>query len=152
VQDAEAVDEVKALVETVERERVHPSILNGRAEQAMDGPEALCALQFNAPPGGDPQPILLVVHRHDPLGPPPLGEERVKVVEADDIEHAPGEVPGKRGDAVAMVARGAGRVNALSAVQREGVKPERRRLDSRAGEGRVDLDRQQVGHLPLRPP
>ena len=48
-----------------------------------------------------------------------------------------------------MVARDAGRVDALSAVQREGVKPERHRLDSRASEDRVDLDRQQVSHLPL---
>jgi hypothetical protein len=41
----------------------------------MDGAEALCALKLNAPPGGDPEPILLVVHRHDPLGPPVLGEK-----------------------------------------------------------------------------
>ena len=64
------------------------------------------------------------VHRHDPLGRSPLGEERIEAVEAADIEHAhPGEVLRKRADAVAMVARGAGRVDALSAVQRERVKP-----------------------------
>jgi hypothetical protein len=72
MQDAEAVNEVKALLEPIERERVHPPVLNGRAEQAMDGAEPLPTLQLNAPPGGDPEPILLVVHRHDPLGPPPL--------------------------------------------------------------------------------
>ena len=61
----------------------------------MDGAEPLPALQLNAPPGGDPEPILLVVHRHDPLGPPALGEEGVDAVEAADIEHAhPGEVLG----------------------------------------------------------
>ena len=48
-----------------------------------------------------------------------------------------------------MVARGAGRVDALSPVQRERVKPERHRGESRASEDRVDLDRQQVSHLPL---
>jgi hypothetical protein len=48
-----------------------------------------------------------------------------------------------------MVARGAGRIDALSAVQREGVKPERHRVDSRAGESRCDLHRKQVSHLPL---
>ena len=48
-----------------------------------------------------------------------------------------------------MVARGAGRVDALSAVQRERVKPERHRLDNRASEDRVDLDRQQVSYPPL---
>ena len=95
MQDAEAVHEVKALLEAIERERVHPSILNGGAEQVMDGAEALRALQLNVPPRGDPEPILLIVHRHHPLGPPPLGEERVKAVEAADIEHAhPGEVLG----------------------------------------------------------
>jgi|HubBroStandDraft_6_1064221.scaffolds.fasta_scaffold01723_13 hypothetical protein len=35
------------------------------------------------------------------------------------------------------------------AIQREGVKPERHRLDSRASELRGDLERQQVGHLAL---
>ena len=70
MQDAEAAHEVEALLEPVERERVHPSILNRRAEQSMNGSEALPALQLNAPPGSDPQPILLVVHRHDRLGPP----------------------------------------------------------------------------------
>jgi hypothetical protein len=48
-----------------------------------------------------------------------------------------------------MITRDAARIVALSAVQRKGVKPERHRLDSRATKGRVDLDRQQVGHLPL---
>ena len=48
-----------------------------------------------------------------------------------------------------MVARGAGRVDALSAVQRERVKPERHRHDSRASEDWVDLDRQQVSDPPL---
>jgi len=43
-----------------------------------------------------------------------------------------------------MVARGAARVDPLSAVQRERVKPERHRPDNRASEDRVDLDRQQV--------
>ncbi len=101
----------------------------------MDGSEPLSALELNAPPGGDPEPILFVVHRHYPLGPPPLGEKGIEAVEAADVEHAdPGEVLGKRGDAVAMVARGAGRIDPLSAVQRERVKPERHRLDSRASE------------------
>ena len=61
----------------------------------MDGTEALTALQLSAPPGGDPEPILLVVHRHNPLGPPALGEEGIEAVEAADIKDAhPGEVPG----------------------------------------------------------
>ena len=51
--------------------------------------------------------------------------------------------------AVAVIARGAGRVDARSAVEHEGVKPERHLLDGRASDGRIDLDRQQVGHLPL---
>ena len=55
---------------------------------------------------------MLVVDRHHPLGPSVFGEKRVEAVEAVDVERAePGEVPGKRGDAVAMVARGAGRVD-----------------------------------------
>ena len=37
----------------------------------------------------------------------------------------------------------------VCAVQRERVKPERHRLDSRASASRVDLDRQQVSHPPL---
>jgi hypothetical protein len=45
-----------------------------------------------------------------------------------------------------MIASGAGRVDPLSSVQCEGMKPERHRLDSRAGEERIDLDRQQVSH------
>jgi hypothetical protein len=51
--------------------------------------------------------------------------------------------------AVAVIARGAGRVDARSAVEREGVTPERHLLDGRASDVRIDLDRQQVGHLPL---
>src|SRR5437763_14584319 len=85
--------------------------------------------------GVNPEPEQLVVYRHDPPGPPSLREELIKAVEEADVEHArPGEVLGKRGDAVAMVARGAGRIDALSAVQRECVKPERHSLDSGARE------------------
>jgi len=36
MQNSEAVDEIKARLEAIERERVHPSIFNGRAQQAMD--------------------------------------------------------------------------------------------------------------------
>jgi hypothetical protein len=71
MQDAEAAHEVEAFLEPVERERVHRSILNRRAEQSMNGSQALPALQLDAPPGSDPQPIPLVVHRHDRLRPSP---------------------------------------------------------------------------------
>src|SRR5205823_6354297 len=140
VQDAEAVDEVKALLQLVERERVDPSILDGRADQTMDGAEALPALKLNAPPRRDPQPILLVIDRHYPIGSPTLGEERIEAIEATDIQHPlPSEILRQRGHAVAMVARGAGRINALSAIQRKGVKPKWHRLDSRARKDRPDL-------------
>ena len=125
MQNSEAVDEIKPLLETIERERVHPSILNGRAQQAMDCAEAFSAPQLDAPPRSDPEAVLLVVDRHHVLGRSPLGKEGVEAVKAADIEHAhPGEVLGKRGHAIAMVTRGAGRIDALSAVQRKGVKPE----------------------------
>ncbi|MGZ6669724.1 MAG: hypothetical protein ACXVH3_34175, partial [Solirubrobacteraceae bacterium] len=84
VQDAEAVDEVEALLERGERERVHPPVLNGRAEQAMDGPEALTALQPNAPPRRDPQPILLVVHATTRSAPRRSARKAIEVVEAAD--------------------------------------------------------------------
>jgi hypothetical protein len=116
MKDAPAVDEIEALLQAVELERVHPPILDGRAEQAMDRAEALSALQVDAPPGRDPEPILLVVHRDNPLGPPTLGEERIEAVERPDVEHPhPGKVAAEHRDAVAVVARGAGRVDALSA-------------------------------------
>jgi hypothetical protein len=61
----------------------------------MDGAEALCALELDAPSGGDPEPVLLVVDRHHPGGPSVFGEKRVEAVEAADVEHAePGEVLG----------------------------------------------------------
>ena len=95
MQDAEAVDEVEALLEPGERERVHPAVLDGRAQQAMDGSEALPALQLDAPPRRDQQPILLVIHRHNPLGSPALGEEGIETVEAADVKDArSGEVLG----------------------------------------------------------
>src|SRR5438309_7215055 len=116
----------------------------------MDGAEALPAFQLDAPPGSDPKPVLLVVHRHDPLGPSALGEEGVEAVEGADVEHAhPGEVPGKHGYSVTVVPREAGRVDALSAVEREGMEPKGHPLDRGASEARVDLDWQQVGHVPL---
>ena len=99
----------RTLVETVERERVHPPILDRRAQQAMDRAKALPALQLDSPPGSDPQPVLLVVHRQDPLGPATLGEERVEAIEPTDVEHAhPGKIVGQHRDAVAVVARGTG--------------------------------------------
>jgi hypothetical protein len=64
VQNSEAVDEIKPLLETIERERVHPSIFKGGADQAMDCAEAHSALQLDAPPRSDPQAVLLVVDRH----------------------------------------------------------------------------------------
>ena len=83
------------MVVLVERERVHPAVLDARAEQAMDGSEALPALQLDAPPRRDPEPILLVIDRHDPLGSPALGQEGVETVEAADIKDArSGEVLG----------------------------------------------------------
>ncbi len=94
---------------------IHPPAPNGGAEQAMDGTEALPALQLQTPPVSDPEPILLVIHGHDPLRRPPLGEEPLEAVEAADIEDArPGEVLGQPGHAVAMVACGAGPVDPLS--------------------------------------
>jgi hypothetical protein len=45
VENAAAVHEVKALVETVERERVHQPILDPRVEQARDRAKALPARQ-----------------------------------------------------------------------------------------------------------
>jgi hypothetical protein len=48
-----------------------------------------------------------------------------------------------------VVARCTRRIDALGAIQREGVKPERHRLDSRASELRGDFDRHEVGHLAL---
>jgi hypothetical protein len=77
MQDAEAVHEVEALLEPVQGERVPPPVLDARAEQAMNGAEALPALQLNTPSGGDPEPVLLVVDRHDPLGRPALRQEGV---------------------------------------------------------------------------
>ena len=89
----------------------------------MDGAEALAARKLDAPPGRDPEPVLLVVVRNHRVGPAVLGEEGVETVERADVEHAhPGEVARKCGDAVAVIARNAGRVDARSAVEREGVK------------------------------
>ena len=74
----------------------------------------------------------------------------VEAIERTDVEHAhPGKVSGQHRHAVAVVARGARRVDALGVIQREGVKPERHVLNSRASDLRGDLDRQQVGHLAL---
>ena len=116
----------------------------------MDRAKALPARQSDSPAGRDPQPVLLVVHRHHPLGPAPLGEEGVEAIERTDVEHShPGKVGGQHRHAVAVVARGAGGVDALGVIQREGVKPERHRLNGRASGFRGDLDRQQVGHLAL---
>jgi hypothetical protein len=116
----------------------------------MDGAEALAARELYAPPGRDPEPVLLVVDRNHPVRAAVLGEEGIETVERGDVEHAhPAEVARKCGDAVAVIARNAGRIDARSAVEREGVKPERHLLDGRASDGRIDLDRQQVGHLPL---
>ena len=116
----------------------------------MDRAKALPARQPDSPPGSDPPPVLLVVHRHHPLGPAALGEERVEAIERTDVEHAhPGKVGGQHRHAIAVIARGARRVDALGAIQREGVKPERHPLNSRASELRGDLNRQQVGHPAL---
>jgi hypothetical protein len=82
--------------------------------------------------------------------PAALGEEGVEAIERTDVEHAcTGKVGGQHRHAVAVVTRGTRRVDALGAIQREGVKPERHRLDSRPSELRGDFDRQEVGHLAL---
>ncbi len=48
--------------------------------------EALSAFQVDPPPGGGPEPILLIVDRHDPLGPPMFGEEGVEAIEGADLK------------------------------------------------------------------
>jgi hypothetical protein len=101
----------------------------------MDGAEALAARKLDAPPGRDPEPVLLVVDRNHPVRAAVLGEEGIETVERGDVEHAhPAEVARKCGDAVAVIARNAGRIDARSAVEREGVKPERHLLDGRASD------------------
>jgi hypothetical protein len=74
VQNPDAVDEIKPLLETIERDRVHPSIFNGGADQAMDCAEAFSVLQLDAPPRSDPEAVLLVVDRHH--GSAPRGSAR----------------------------------------------------------------------------
>jgi hypothetical protein len=133
------------------RARTRPSADTRPPSPASDGSrESPPARQPDSPPGSDPQPVLLVVDRHHPLGPAALGEERVEAIEPTDIEHAhPGKIGRRHRHAVAVVARGTRRVDALGAIQREGVKPERHRLHGRPSELRGDLERQQVGHLAL---
>jgi hypothetical protein len=48
-----------------------------------------------------------------------------------------------------VIARLPGGVDRLSPTEREGVKPERHRPDRRAGDARVNVDRQQIRHLAL---
>ena len=104
----------KTLVETVERERVHPPIPDLRAQQAMVRAKALPARQLDSPAGSDPQPVLLVVDRQHPLGAAALGEERVEAIEPTDVEHAhPGKIGRQHRHAVAVVARDTRRVDAL---------------------------------------
>ena len=68
------------------RPRLDP---RGERSAAVEG-----LAQLSAPSGGDPEPVLLVVDRHHPLGPWPRRGTR-KAVEAADVEHAhPGEVLG----------------------------------------------------------
>jgi hypothetical protein len=95
VQDPEAVDEVKALLD--------PSSANASIrEYSTAEPSRRCTARKPSAPSSS------MPHRDatrsrwcsfstptHPLGPPPLGEKRVKPVEAADIEHAhPGDVLG----------------------------------------------------------
>lgn len=99
----------RTLVETVERERVHPPIPDLRAQQGMVRAKSLSARQLDSPAGSDPQPVLLVVDRQHPLGPATLGEERLEAIEPTDVEHAhPGKIGGQHRHAVALVARDTG--------------------------------------------
>ena len=49
VKDAEAVDEVEALLEPVERERVHPPVLDRPSRAIEDGAEAATATTTGTP-------------------------------------------------------------------------------------------------------
>ena len=61
MQEPEAEDQIELLVELVEVECVEAQVLDVRVEQLGDRPEALAALELDAPPRADPVAVLLVV-------------------------------------------------------------------------------------------
>jgi hypothetical protein len=79
-----------------------------------------------------------------------LGQERVEAVERADVKHPlAGEGQRQDRDAVAVVARDAGRVESVLAVERERVEPQRNALQRLSCGRRIGLDRQQVRDGPL---
>ena len=88
VQDAEAEDQVEALVELVEVEGVQATIGDPRAEQRRDRPETLATDELGPPAGAHPVAVLLGVDRDDASRTARLREEGVEAVEGADVEDA----------------------------------------------------------------
>ena len=131
-------------------ERVAAHVLDARVQQLRDRAEARAGLELDPPARPDPVDVLLAVDGHDPLGAAVLGQEGVEAVERPDVEHAlPGERLGQERHPVAVVARDAGRVQAVLGVEREGVEPQRHLPEHALGVLDLRADRQRVGDRAL---
>jgi len=115
VQDREAAHEIKPVPQVRKRERVHPTVLNARIEQAVDRAEPSSAFQLDSPSSGD--------HNTARCRPPTpfratmVGQKRVEAVECAVIQDArPGEVRRQEREPVAVIARRSGRVDPSAAL------------------------------------
>ena len=70
MQDPEAKDEVEALIQVVQFERVGTPVLDARVDQGRDRAESLTPAQRNIPARLDPLDVLLVVDCQNPLSSP----------------------------------------------------------------------------------
>ena len=112
MQDAEAEDEVEALLDVRHVECVHAPILDPGFEQRTDGVERLSAsLKLDAPAVLDPVFVLLIVDGQHARRPAMLGKVAVEAVERAHIEHGHAlEGVGDRVEAIAVIPRLARRV------------------------------------------
>src|SRR6266581_2353819 len=153
MQEAEAEDEVEARVETVECEGIHPSVLDLGAEQAFDRVKALAACELHSPAISHPLDVLLVVDGEHPRRPARLGEEAVEAVEGANVEDRETVIGGgDRSEPVAVITSHTRRVDAVLAVESEGVEPKRHRPKHTPCLGGNHLDRQLISDLAFRRP
>jgi hypothetical protein len=95
--------------------------------------------------------VLLAVNGHHPRSPARLSDKGIEAVKAAHVKHPqPREAGRQERQPIAMIERHARCVDALSAVQRERVKPERHLTQHPPRQRGIHLDREDVGDHLLR--
>ncbi len=150
MQDPETQHNIEPLAELAHVQRVHPSVLDPRADQPRDRTKANATQKRHTEASTHPVNVLLIVDRDHAPRAAELRKKAVEAIERANIEHATARktIRAEHRKAVAVVARDPRRVDPRR--KRERVKPQRNRIADTLSIHGQRADRVHVRDDPLR--